>query len=225
MAPHLRNGFVFKTPMGWIHLPSPRGINAPITGLVGETLRATSDSSPRFADLLTHSLEEIGPHGGPQPMATGLQVATNRGWTGRSIIPDREANQMSIAQRFRDPRMLGYQASALTGGMLDPHRLSMNPFAMDQHPHQSVTDYFDRLHALENARTASPERKLGLRFEGEREYQRLHAVEQQMKDLAMRLRGERKVGSRTVQGEKPPDETAELIRARQVKLARRALGQ
>ena len=44
-----------------------------------------------------------------------------------------------------------HQLSQYTGGLVDPHRLSLNPFAMDQHPHQSVYDFKAALNATELA--------------------------------------------------------------------------
>ncbi len=218
---HYRFGFSFKTPLGWMHLPAPRGLTGIVTGMMDNAQRAMSQSNPRFGPLMAQAFEEVAPRAGP--LGVPFQVAGNRGWTGRPIIPDREADRMGIGQRFVDPRALQYQASQLTGGMIDPHRLSLNPFAMEQHPHQSVTDFWEKLRQLESASASDPQRRLGKAFPQEREFKRLKAVEPQMEALSRALRGERHVGSRVVQGEKPTPQREAELRARQTDLARRAL--
>jgi hypothetical protein len=172
-------------------------------------MRASSSSNPRFGPLLSQSLQELAPHGGPEPLNTLAHVTANRSWSGRPIIPDREADRMSMGERLTDPRGLAYAGSQLTGGMLDPHRLSVNPFGMNQHPHQSVEDYYSALHSAENA--MAPARR-GMRVSPEiiQRFQRLHAIEQAMRVLSQRYRTA-----------SPEGQAA--IRAQQNALARRAL--
>ena len=220
LPPYLRDGFVFKTPLGWLHFPAPRGLNAPIVGLIGETLRATSQSEPHFADLLGHSLGELGPQGGPEPFATGYRLAKNQTWTGRPIIPTREADLMTTGERMRDPRSVGFAASQLTGGMMDPNRVgagdrglsALNPFGMNQHPHQSVNDYYEALHQAELIEQRRRQKLAGGMNAGQADptYHRLKAAEQAMAALNKSLR-------------QHPEKEAE-IRQRQVEVARRALG-
>lgn len=223
IAPYLRTGFVFKTPLGWIHLPAPRGLNGVVTGMMGEALRATSDNNPRFVEMMERSLEEIAPHGGPEPVTTGVHMAANRSWTGRPIIPDREADRMSMGERMRDPRALGYAAQQLSGGMLSQRRLSVNPFRMDQNPHQSVTDYYEALHSMETQR--APYVRDGKPFPDEAKYHRLQYVSHAMGQLDAAIKGERAVKGRTYKSEPPTPEQVSQYRQTQIDLAKRAMGQ
>ena len=223
LAPRLRDGFSFKTGLGWMHFPAPRGLDAPITGLIGETLRATSASSPRFNDLLATSLEGLGPHGGPEPMTTTVHAMANRSWTGRPIIPDREAAHLGLGERLIHPEMLKYQAAQLSGGMLSPQRATLNPFGMEPHPHQSVNDYYDALHAMETARETAKRRGEQLPKEDERAYAVLHRFQADMTRLNDLVNGVARKKGTKVQTEKPSDEQVMKWRQMQVDLARRAL--
>ncbi len=211
---HYRFGFSFKTPLGWMHFPAPRGLTGVITGMMDYATRALGRNNPRFAQLLGQALEEVAPHGGPEPLRTAFNVATNRNWMGRPIIPDREADRMGIGERFTDPRMLKYQAAQATGGLVDPRRLSLNPFAMDPHPHQSVFDLKDALNAAElaHAKASAAAHRQGRPARAPAELTRLREADAKVRKLEAEYRRE---GT--------PEPRRADIRRQQVELARRAL--
>src|SRR5262249_52804623 len=120
--------------------------------------------NPRFGELMQEGFGELAPNVVPEPAWTAGHALLNRRAYGQPIIPDREANRMTPGQRFTDPRMLAYAGSQLSGGLLDPRRLNLNPFAMDQHPHQSVYDFRQALDQAELQQIRADEHAKALGF-------------------------------------------------------------
>jgi hypothetical protein len=209
-----RNDFLIPTPIGSIKIAGPRGLDVPIGALADETLRWASRSNLHFERAASAAFEQVTP-GLPEPYSTAGSLAGNRdrmmGWGGRPIIP--RADEGAGAGYNALHHQLPFVAERLTGGALSGRTLPTLATAglyAPGTPHQSVTDYFDRLHALEGQRLAA--RRQGQPFAGEAEYQRLHGAAPTMQQLSKQLRS---FPSR--------DREAEL-RARQIDLARRVLG-
>lgn len=214
LPPNYRLGFNFKTPLGWMHLPAPRGISGVITGMMDSATRASSDNDPRFGQIVKEALGEIAPHGGPEPAMTAWRVGTNRDYFGRPIIPDKQADRMGVGERFLDPAALKYQASQYSGGILDPKRLNVNPFHMDQHPHQSVYDFKESFNDAEKdfAREEAAKRRVGLKAQVPPALRVMRQTDAAIKKLEA-----------AYHNEKVTDKQQGEIRSQQVALARRAL--
>ena len=67
------------------YLASLQQLSGIVTGMMDYATRLSSANNPRFGPLVKQSLEEVGPHGGPEPFTTGLHVAANRDWLGRPV--------------------------------------------------------------------------------------------------------------------------------------------
>lgn len=80
--------------------------------------------------------------------------------------------------------------------------------------HPAVRNFYDRLRGLEDHRRESPERKRGLAYPHEAEYQKLHAFLPALTKM-----------SKAISNEKVPAERKAAIRQQQVLVAKRALGQ
>ncbi len=226
LSDHDRYGnFVVKIPgLGLRRIPGARDLEVPISGALISMLDAASGKNPRLAGLMKESVGAVAPPAPVPPVAkVAFELQGNKNWMGTPIVPRREEDlpAMDKATQYQIP----YAAQQLTGGRgeLSMRGSGLIPFS-EVRPHQSVAEYNDRLHALTAQRKASPEVKRGMRFPQEAEYQRLHAIEDKMSQLSMLLRGERKVGAKVIQGQKPSEERAVEIRRIQTELARRALG-
>jgi hypothetical protein len=205
-----------------VALPRMRGPDAVLAGATDEAVRALTGTSAH-PGRVAHDLAEQVVHGGPEPYATGARLLANRRTLsgGIPIIPEREAEGMTVGARLIDSRSLGFAEHALTGGMAsglaegvmrrDANR-ALNPLYSAPYPHQSVTDYYDALHTAEVKETKRrQDLRRGLRVPAaDPAYARLKSAEKQMAYLSKQLR------------ERPDQEG--LIREQQIKLARRALG-
>jgi hypothetical protein len=155
-SPAQRNGFVFKTPMGWMKLPAPRGVYAPILGLMDYTMGVADKANPSFAGLLQQQFQGMLPEAGPEPWNTAAHLLANR----TSILPGGRPIVSEHQQRIETPaqqairQQLPYAATQLTGGLYDPHAWTTNPFGMGA-PHQSLNDFYDRFNTLSNQFTSN----------------------------------------------------------------------
>jgi hypothetical protein len=211
-----RNDFFFNTPLGRMKVAGPRGLEVPIGALADETLRWASRSNPHFDRLAPALLEQVAP-GGPEPYATAFELVANRdramGLAGRSIVPrgDEGAGFWSNLWQHQAP----FAAERLTGGTLSgrtPGNLITGGFYAPGTPHQSVNDFYDRLHDLEARETALKRKGQLLPQEDAAALRRLRAAEKDMGALAKQLRGG------------PSREKEAELRGRQIEMARRALG-
>jgi hypothetical protein len=207
-----RNDFYFNTPIGRIRIAGPRGLDVPLGALADEMLRYASRSNPHF-DRLASSLGEQVMPGGPEPLSTGARLWFNRRSlvSGGDIVPKSEQGAGFVHNAWH--HQLPFLAEQLTGGALSgrtPMNLATLGFYDPTSPHQSVTDYYHRLHQLQDARLFA--HRKGQQFTGEAEYQRLHSVEQSMREISRSLRS------------MPSRQREEDLRQQQIRLARQALG-
>lgn len=224
---HLRHGWFIlgQTADGGVWgVPKPQGIVRMIGAYFQETLRAAGDRNARFGMAGSTALQTGTPRLSPLGIGEAFDVATNRSWSGRPIVPgtaERSMTQFDQWTRYRLPYIL----EQMSGGLAS-ERAIRPPWeafkASRTEPRQTVEDYYNRLHDVELARNAI--RHLNQPFSGEAEYQRLHSVADQMRALNRELRGYRQVGNRTVVGTAPTQERAARIRLQQLQLARLALG-
>jgi predicted DNA-binding protein YlxM (UPF0122 family) len=208
-----RNDFFFNTPLGRMKIAGPRGLDVPISALMDETLRYASRSNPHFDRLAPSLLEQVAP-GGPEPISTVAELAANRdrsmGLAGSPIVPraDEGAGLGSNVVRHYAP----FAADKLTGGAVSartPTNLATMGFYSPGVPHQSVNDFYDRLHQVEAERDYA--RRQRAPYKGEGEYRRLKATEQAMNTLSAQVR----ITAGPLQ---------DKLRQRQIELARQALG-
>lgn len=241
------NNFVVPTPIGPRRLPGPRDLDIAVGGLQVMMMDAAYGKDPKFRGYLEQSLEGVLPPGigpatgelikgdvgmaaarlGAMPAGgagqVGVELMMNKDWTGKPIIPRRDQGKTSDFDQFTD-HIAPYALKQLTGGRaeLSVSGLGLNPAPRVGSFRESVNELYDRAHELEVEKAAAT--RAGRRFKEEAEYKRLEAAKKQIEELAAQGRGDRKIGSRVVKGDRPDADAREAIQLRQAAVARRALG-
>lgn len=241
------NNFVVRTPWGPRRLPGPRDLDVAFGGTLVTALDMAAGKDPRFRQLLEQSTEAMLPPGvGPAagdlikgdvgmaaaragaaplgPVGTvGVEMMMNKDWTGKPIVPRREEGKTSGWDQFTD-HYGPYALKQLTGGRgeLSVSGAGLNLVPRVANFREDVDRMYDRIHELEVARVKAT--RAGRRFPQEAEWDRLQAAKAQVEKLAAAGRGERKVGTRVLKGEKPEADAKLDIMLRQAEVARRALG-
>lgn len=217
------NTFVVPIPgMGLRRLPGPRGLDIPAGGILMSMLDKANNQNPDFAGLLRQSVEGNAPPLPITPLGEAtLAMARNRNWMGQPIIPRRDENLPASHNLIE--HQLPYVAQQLTGGRaeLSLKGLGLVPFSEVRNAQRSISEYYDLLHQLSAERTLAT--RQGGRYEREAEYRALHQIEERMQRLSQEARGERRIGTHVIQGEKPSEERIRDIRTQQAKLARQIL--
>jgi hypothetical protein len=248
LSPHDKfNNFVVDTPIGRRRLPGPRDLDLAVGGTLVTMLDAAGDADPQFAGLLEQSMGAMLPPGiGPAagdaikgdvgmaaarglampagPVGSlGVEMLANKDWTGKPIVPRRDESKTSDWEQFRD-HYGPYALKQLTGGRGEASKsgLGLDIFPEVRNLRRSVDELHERYHTLE-VQKARAERS-GRRFEGEAEFKRLGKARQEIGELAAKARGEKKVGTKTVRGDRPEDEVRMNLMEREAAIARRALG-
>lgn len=220
------NNFVVPTPAGLRRLPAPRDLEVAGGGLLILALDAAAGKNPDFKGLLRESLGAVAPPAPVPPAAkTGYEIARNENWQGSPIVPKRDENK-SVQDKWTEGRA-PYAADQLTGGLLSARKIpseakDLIPYSEVKNARRSVDDFYERLHDMEEQRNKAL--KQGKRFEQQAEYHRLNAAQEQIVTLGRAVRGDRMVNGRAVKGEPPTPEKAQELRAKQIQVARKALG-
>lgn len=220
------NNFVVPTPAGLRRLPAPRDLEVAGGGLLIASLDAAAGKNPDFKGLLRESLGAVAPPAPVPPAAkTGYEIARNENWMGSPIVPKRDENK-SVQDKWTDDR-LPYAADQLTGGLLSARKIpseakDLIPYSEVKNARRSVDEFYERFHDMEEQRNKAL--KQGKRFEKQAEYHRLNAAQEQIVTLGRAVRGDRMVNGRVVKGEPPTPEKAQELRAKQIQVARKALG-
>jgi hypothetical protein len=211
-----RDGFIFNTPVGWIGMPGPRGLQAPILGLMDETLRAASNSNPRFESLVGRSLEHILPSGGPAGITTAAEILANRTRGGQAIVPKfmEGVPESEKATRYQLP----YAVEQMTGGLVPARQAAeggYDPFKSMMLPpqHESVTRLRTELEELKSR--AESARRAGTRFADQARLNRLDHAAKEIGLLSVKLS----------RNEAATTEDRYAVNRHQVAIAQRALGQ
>lgn len=215
------NNMVVPIPgLGLRRLPGARGPSeVAIGGAMTTMLDMATRNNPDVPGLVAQSIGAVSP---PLPLtppgAVSAQLLRNRDWAGNPIVPTREEN-MPWQHNLRE-HQAPYIASQLTGGRgeVSMRGLGLIPFSEVRNATRSTQEYYERLRTLQAERSLA-QRNLQT-FPGEREYQRLHGIEQRMSALARQLRGDRLVGGRSVPGTPPSAERRRQIQAEMNRLAR-----
>lgn len=241
------NNFVVPTPIGPRRLPGPRDLDIAVGGLQVMMMDAAYGKDPKFRGYLEQSLEGVLPPGvgpaagelvkgdvgmaGARTLAlpggpvgqVGVELMMNKDWTGKPIVPRRDQGKTSDWDQFAG-HIAPYAAKQLTGGRaeLSVGGLGLNPVPRVKSFRESVNDLYDRLHELDIEKEKA--KRAGSRFKEEAEYKKLSAAREEVEKLSAQGRGERKVGTKVVKGERPDADSREAIQLRQAEVARRALG-
>lgn len=241
------NNFVVPVPgMGLIRFPGARDLHVPAGGLLITALDTIAKNNPDYAGLIAQSLESTLPPGvsraavslskGKLAAAVGeaasiptgavggtmADIARNQTWAGNPLVPKKDADMGDTYNLLHHQGP--YAIQQLTGGRgeLSLRGAGLIPFSQVNNANRSVEAVYDRLHELNGQRQQS--QRSGERFAGEAEYQRLQRGVQQLGRIGQLIQGSRKVGSRTVTGEKPDEARVREYRQRQVEIARALLG-
>ena len=215
LSPTRRNGFMFKTPVGYMYLAGPRGIQAPLVGLMDETLRQASNSNPNFDSLLGRSLEHVLPSGGPAGITTGLELLANKTRGGFPIVPrgDEDLSGLQKNLQYRLP----YAANQLSGGIVPAQQLAQggyDPLKTITLPpqHESVMRLRDTLEDMKSEALVAKRR--GEKYLDQPRLSRLDKAVAEINQLSAKLHKNK---------DATDDDKADVNR-RQVAIARRALG-
>ncbi|HVK10621.1 MAG TPA: LPD38 domain-containing protein [Gemmataceae bacterium] len=241
------NNFVVPTPMGPRRIPGPRDLDVAVGGSLVGMLDMADKKDPRFRQLLEQSVEAVLPPGvGPAvgdavkgdvgmglaravafpagPVGTvAAEMMMNKDWTGKPILPRRDEGKTTGLEQFRD-HYGPYALKQLTGGRgeLSLSGAGLNPVSRVGNLRASVDDLYERVRELEVEKAAA--QRAGRRFPREAELNRLESARKQIEALAREGRGERKVGTRVVTGDRPDGDARQEIQLRQAEIAKRALG-
>lgn len=220
------NNFVMPVPgLGLRRFPGPRDLEVPIGGMLTTILEVASGQNPDFKGLLKESYSAIAPPAPVPPLAkVPLEIATNQNWMGSPIVPKRD-ERLSGTDKFLS-HQLPYAAEQLTGGRANFSEKGIQralvPFSDVKNARRSIDEFYSAMKDMEAERLSSTRK--GMAYEAEAKYQRMHSIDSRIKALSMELRGQRRVGSRVVQGDEPGEERKAQIRQAQTELARQALG-
>lgn len=220
------NNFVVPTPAGLRRLPAPRDLEVAGGGLLITALDAAAKKNPDFKGLLKESLSAVAPPAPVPPVGkVGYEIARNENWMGSPIVPKRDENKR-VEDKWTEDR-LPYAADQLTGGLLSARKTpsetkDLIPYSEVKNARRSVDDFYERFHDLEEQRNKAL--KQGKRFEAQAEYHRLNAAQEAIVATGRAVRGDRMVNGRVVKGEPPTPEKIQELRAKQIQIARKALG-
>jgi hypothetical protein len=216
LSVHRRDGFIFKTPVGWIGMPGPRGIQTPLLAVMDETLRAASGSNPQFHSLVGRTIHQVGLHGGPAGLATGLELLANRTQGGFPIVPKWDADLPASEKLTK--YQLPYAAAQMTGGIVPAEQVAKGGYdplkgLLLPPQHETVTRLRELVEELKGEQLSA--KRAGARFKDQNRYDRLAHAEAEVRNLSAKLA-------------KMQDATAEdraAVNRRQVAIAKRALGE
>jgi len=211
--------FVVPVPgLGLRRLPGMRDEAVPVGGALTAVLDAATDERQDAKGWLRESLAAVLPPLPTTPLGQqAIDQMRNKNWMGSPIVPKRDEHAPLAAQVLdhRGP----YALQQLTGGRGEAslRGAGLVPFTEVRNARRSVDEMYDRLHALEQQRTAA--RGKGLRFTGEAEYQRLHAAERGLKGLRDEMNRQKAKGLK-----EPTPERKAAINREMTEIAWRAIG-
>lgn len=211
--------FVVPTPMGLRRIPSPRGFEVPVGGVLLPMLDAAFAKNPDVHGLLEASWEDMAPPAPVTPIGrAAFDVTRNENWRGTPIVPRRDEDLPTTdkALKYQAP----YVAEQMTGGRgpLSFRGAGVVPFTEVQNARRSIDGVYSELETLTGERLRAKNR--GEKFADERRFKKLEKVTDEIEDIGRMIRGERLVNGRVVKGVEPTDERKRELRQKQLTIAR-----